>query len=183
MITNQIQNKYNLWKKKKRQRELFRGVQADITDAYFGPTMRLNIDGDGIKVKMGESVHFRGGFLLLRENSELQIGNRCFFNNNSSFQVLKKLVIGNDVMFGDSVMIFDHSHNFKDKNKVFAEQGDTCGDVIIGSNVWIGASVVILKGVTIGNNVVIGANVVVREDIPDNTLVYAKQDIVSKPIF
>lgn len=41
------------------------------------------------------------------------------------------------------------------------------GRVRIGSNVFIGASTVVLPGVTIGNNVIIGANSTVTHDIPD----------------
>ncbi len=45
------------------------------------------------------------------------------------------------------------------------------GRVTIGSNVFIGASSVILPGVTIGDNVIVGANSTVTHDIPDNSVV------------
>ena len=41
----------------------------------------------------------------------------------------------------------------------------------IGNNVWIGASVVITKGVTIGDNAVIAAGAVVTKDVPANVVV------------
>ena len=37
-------------------------------------------------------------------------------------------------------------------------------------NCWIGANVVILKGVTIGDNVIIGAGAVIHKDIPSNSI-------------
>lgn len=40
----------------------------------------------------------------------------------------------------------------------------------IGSNVWIGAGVVITKGVTIGDNSIIAAGAVVTRDIPANVI-------------
>ena len=43
-------------------------------------------------------------------------------------------------------------------------------DVHIGTNVWIGAGVVILPGVTIGDNTVIGAGSIVTKDIPSNVV-------------
>ncbi|MEF2230143.1 MAG: acyltransferase [Pseudodesulfovibrio sp.] len=43
--------------------------------------------------------------------------------------------------------------------------------VVVGSDVWIGAGAMILKGVTIGNGAVVGAGGVVTRDVPENTLV------------
>jgi acetyltransferase-like isoleucine patch superfamily enzyme len=45
------------------------------------------------------------------------------------------------------------------------------GDVIIGHDVWIGASAVILSGVRIGNGAVIGASAVVTHDVPPYSIV------------
>ena len=40
----------------------------------------------------------------------------------------------------------------------------------IGNKVWIGESVIILKGVRIGNGCVIGAGSIVKHDIPENCI-------------
>ena len=45
------------------------------------------------------------------------------------------------------------------------------GRIKIGSNVFIGADVIILPTVNIGNNVVIGAGSVVTKDVPSNSIV------------
>ena len=47
----------------------------------------------------------------------------------------------------------------------------TKGDVIIGSDVWLGAEAVILSGVTIGDGAVVGARSVVTNDIPPYAIV------------
>ena len=52
----------------------------------------------------------------------------------------------------------------------------------IGDNVWLGANVVVLKGVTIGDNAVIAANSVVCKDVPANTLVHEKRDLVYREL-
>ncbi|MCB1285530.1 MAG: transferase [Microthrixaceae bacterium] len=41
----------------------------------------------------------------------------------------------------------------------------------IGSNVWLGDKVTVLKGVTIGDNVIVGANAVVTSDVEPGTIV------------
>lgn len=43
--------------------------------------------------------------------------------------------------------------------------------VAIGKDVWLGAGVVVLKGVTIGDSAVIGAGAVVTRDVPPNAKV------------
>lgn len=40
----------------------------------------------------------------------------------------------------------------------------------IGDRVWLGANVVVMKGVTIGNNSIIGMNSVITNDIPENSV-------------
>ena len=43
--------------------------------------------------------------------------------------------------------------------------------IIIGNNVWIGASVTVVPGVTIGDNAIIAAGAVVTKDVEANTIV------------
>jgi acetyltransferase-like isoleucine patch superfamily enzyme len=45
---------------------------------------------------------------------------------------------------------------------------DVMGPIVVGSNVFIGADVMIMPGVTIGDNVVIGARSLVSTDIPSD---------------
>jgi acetyltransferase-like isoleucine patch superfamily enzyme len=44
--------------------------------------------------------------------------------------------------------------------------------VVIGSNVWMGAGSMILKGVRIGDNAVVGAGAVVASSVPANAIVF-----------
>lgn len=48
---------------------------------------------------------------------------------------------------------------------------DNRGDIVIGSDVWIGYEAVILSGVTIGDGAIIGARAVVTHDVPPYTIV------------
>lgn len=51
------------------------------------------------------------------------------------------------------------------------ESWDNKGDIVIGSDVWIGYEAVILAGVTIGDGAVIGTRAVVTRDVPPYTIV------------
>ena len=48
---------------------------------------------------------------------------------------------------------------------------DNKGDIVIGSDVWIGYEAVILSGVTIGDGAIIGTRAVVTKDVPPFTIV------------
>ena len=51
------------------------------------------------------------------------------------------------------------------------EQGHTYEKVIIGDGVWIGTSVIVLKGVKIGKGAVVAAGSVVTKDVPEYAVV------------
>jgi acetyltransferase-like isoleucine patch superfamily enzyme len=122
----------------------------------------------------------RGNFSIIGRNSaKIEIGNNVFFNLGCSISSLDSVTIGNNVMFGENVKIYDHNHQYREEDKLISEQGYTMAPVIIGDNCWIGTNVVILKGIRIGNNVVIGANVVVKQDIQPGQVVYNKQILES----
>ncbi len=70
---------------------------------------------------------------------------------------------------------FDHGHDRSDI--AYKKQGMETKPVVIGNNVWLGANVVVLKGVTIGDNAIVGAGTIVSHDVPPDVTVYSKQDI------
>lgn len=83
---------------------------------------------------------------------------------DSSFPWL--IEIGDDVTIAPDVLIL--SHDGSTKSVIGYSK---CGNVIIGSNVFIGAKSVILPNSKIGNNVIIGANSVISGNVPDNVVI------------
>ena len=133
----------------------------------------------GSKFK-SEKFHFRTGFhLFIEDNGQVEIGQNCFFNTNCTITARKLVKIGNDCIFGENIKIYDHNHNFKDKTKLISQQGFNTESVIIDSNCWIASNVIILKGVHIGSNSVIGAGVIVYKNVPANSVLVCKQDIIN----
>ncbi len=128
------------------------------------------------KLIIGKNFRSRNNvsFRIYNEG-KVKIGDNCFFNDGCSINAQKDIEIGNNVIFGQNVMLFDHDHDYKNDMNNFIRK-----DIKIGNNVWIGANVTILKGVTIGDNVVVGANSVVTKDISDNKMYYEKRENVVK---
>lgn len=78
--------------------------------------------------------------------------------------------IGNNVRLNKGTQILSHdwgSYLFINAYGDFIPAHDK---VTIGSNVWTGRNVTILRGVTIGSNVLIGNGAMVTKNIPDNSV-------------
>ena len=75
------------------------------------------------------------------------------------------IAIGNNVTLAPRVHILAHDASTK-----FFLGYTRVANTVIGNNVFVGASAIVLPGVTIGNNVVIGAGSVVSKDIPDDSV-------------
>lgn len=131
---------------------------------------------DGFKCKWNV-VFYPGTKIIVEEKGKLIIGNKCFFNRNSSLNVMNSIIIGDDCIFGENVHFYDHNHVFSNEDNLIRKQGYKSASIKIGNNCWIGSNVTILSGVTIGDNVVIGAGTIVTKNIPSNSKVYSKQNL------
>ncbi|HAP79050.1 MAG TPA: acyltransferase [Ruminococcus sp.] len=107
--------------------------------------------------------------IRVRENAKLKIGRNVFFNNNCVLTCRESVTIGNNVIFGPNVLIFDNDHNYRDSD--FMHKFIT-KPIVIEDNVWIGGNVTILKGAYICSGAVIGAGCVVRGRVEPDTVMY-----------
>lgn len=96
------------------------------------------------------------------ENSKLIIGDEVGINQGSTIFADKSITIGNNVLIGDLVKIYDTNFHPVTEDSLMIKP------VQIDDNVWIGVHSIILPGVTIGENSVIGAGSVVTKPIPAN---------------
>ncbi len=144
----------------------------------FSNLLKIESDGSNFILNIGNNFSARNNLSLsLMNSSKIIMGNNVFFNNNCSINALESIEIGNNVLFGENVKIYDHNHKYSDTNKPIYEQGFSTSKVKIGSNVWIGSNVTILKGVTIGDNSIIGANTLIFKSIPNNSVVKLEQKL------
>ena len=128
---------------------------------------KVIIHGEG-KIYAGDDLSLDGrsssAELFVDKNAILRMGNNVRLNN-ASISALDKISIGNDVLIGSESAISD-----SDWHGINGEQVKN-SPVTIGNHVWIGARVLILKGVLIGDNAIIGAASVVTHDVDANLIV------------
>ncbi|WP_342479452.1 acyltransferase [Paenibacillus sp. FSL F4-0097] len=129
------------------------------------------------EVKLGKVIFNKNVSIRVRESAKLIIGTGVNFNNACIVTCRGDINIGNNVLFGPNVMVFDHDHDYLAKDYA---NNFKIGKIVIEDNVWIGANVIILKNTTIKKNSVIAAGTVVRGTVEENSIVYNKRDIIQK---
>jgi maltose O-acetyltransferase len=99
--------------------------------------------------------------------SNIELGERVFFNFNCIVLDVCKITIGDYCQFGSGVQILTPLHPLNAELRRKQEFG---APVTIGSDVWVGSGAIVLPGVTIGSRTVVGAGSVVSRSLPDNVL-------------
>lgn len=104
----------------------------------------------------------------------VKIGRNVIFRNPRSCRVdvsRPSLVsIGDNVDFNDNFQLLTHDWACTVFRIKYHDFVNSSGHVTIGSNIYFGANVIVLKGVTIGDNCVIAAGSLVTHDIPANSV-------------
>jgi maltose O-acetyltransferase len=113
--------------------------------------------------KGGESVWMQPPFYC-DYGSNIQLGERVFFNFNCVVLDVCRVTIGDFTLFGPAVQVYTATHPM---NAELRRKQEFAKPIEIGSDVWVGGGAIICPGVTIGSRTVIGAGSVVTRDIPD----------------
>jgi maltose O-acetyltransferase len=111
----------------------------------------------------GESVWMQPPFFC-DYGSNIELGERVFFNFNCVVLDVCPVKIGSFTLFGPGVQILTPMHPLDAQLRRKEEFGKP---VQIGSDVWVGGAAIILPGVRIGSRTVIGAGSVVTRDVPE----------------
>lgn len=124
----------------------------------------------GLLLSCGSNVHI--GVRVTGNLENIIVGNNVSIGSNNLF--LSKnanIYIGNDVMFGPGVSVItgDHRIDLIGKKMIDITEKEKLPendqDVIFKGDNWIGANVIILKGVTIGEGSIIAAGSVVNKNV------------------
>ena len=96
--------------------------------------------------------------------SNIELGERVFFNFNCVVLDVCSVRIGSFCLFGPAVQIYTATHPLDAQLRRHVEFGKP---VEIGTDVWVGGGAIILPGVRIGSRAVVGAGSVVTRDVPE----------------
>ena len=101
-------------------------------------------------------------------NGTLQIGDGTFINYGCSIAATQLIQIGPNCNIGTHVIMMDNDfHRLEPERRT---ERPPSAPIILEENVWLGARVIVLRGVTIGTGSVVAAGSVVARDIPPRSL-------------
>jgi maltose O-acetyltransferase len=144
-----------------RARERARDLCQDLNatrerDADARRTILTRLFGRG-----GDSVWMQPPFYC-DYGSNIELGERVFFNFNCVVLDVCQVTVGDFTLFGPAVQIYTATHPM---NAELRRKQEFARPVAIGADVWVGGGAIICPGVTIGPKAVIGAGSVVTRDI------------------
>jgi acetyltransferase-like isoleucine patch superfamily enzyme len=97
----------------------------------------------------------------------LVIGDHVFLGAGCEFNFRRGITIGSHCLIASGCRFIDHDHGHTRRDIPMRTQSDGSeAAIVLGEDVWLGANVVVLKGVTIGRGAIIAAGAVVRQAIP-----------------
>lgn len=136
--------------------------------------------------QIGQNVSIPGD-LIIDGAQNMTVGSNVHFGVRSLIYCTRApLTIGHHVVFGPETIIVTGDHRFDIKGEYIINVTDEMKlpqndqPVTIEDDCWIGARVVILKGVTIGRGSVIGAGAVVTKNVPPYSVYINPQKIFSR---
>jgi acetyltransferase-like isoleucine patch superfamily enzyme len=146
-------------------------LQAGANVAYDIQTGAPFFAGEARGLRCGKAAFFCAGARVIvgrtpAGTGSLQIGNNLFANHYSIIDCHHKITIGDRVMLGPHSYIGDFDHDISLTRGARVGAHGPMAPVVIGDDVWIGASAVVLKGVVVGNGAILAAGAVAIRDVP-----------------
>ena len=156
-------------------RDLCQQLNGTREDEEGGRRRRILRDLFG---KGGETVWMQPPFFC-DYGTNIELGERVFFNFNCIVLDVCRVRIGDFTLFGPAVQIYTPLHPFNAEQRRREEFGKP---IDIGSDVWVGGGAIILAGLRIGSRAVIGAGSVVTRDVPERVFAAGNPCRVIRPI-
>lgn len=151
----------------------FRITHRDVVvtgPVFLGKRVRFERRRNLGRIVLGRWVHLGDGTVLRAHEGTLRIGDKCVFGQNNTVNCHLDVNIGDECIIADWVYIGDFDHRTELTSLPIRSQGLIKSPVTIGSDVWLGVKVTILRGSRVGRGSVIAANAVVRGAVPEYSI-------------
>lgn len=123
------------------------------------------------RIELGDDVWLsRGCYVVAYRNAEVRIGERAYIGHRCLLYGHGGIRIGCDALLANDVQLICGDHTFARRDIPIRDQPGEQKPIVIGDDVWLGASAIVLGGVTIGQGAVVGAGAVVTHDLPPYSL-------------
>jgi len=134
--------------------------------AFIGKNCDIDVEYLDSEIRIGDDVHISRDTTILAGFGKTVINERVSIGAGSFIYGSSGVEIGKDSLLADHVKVIAGSHKYKDASKLIRLQGGRVKKTVIGQDVWLGSSAIVLGGITVGDGAVVGAGAVVTKDVP-----------------
>ncbi len=122
--------------------------------------------GERCSLEHAVYMNIAGGY---DEDTAITIGDGTFIGSGCEFNIVSRLTVGPACLIASGTRFIDHNHGM-DLGPGMKEQPEIKAPITLGSDVWIGANCIILKGVTVGDGAILAAGSVLTTSVPANAI-------------
>jgi acetyltransferase-like isoleucine patch superfamily enzyme len=117
-------------------------------------------------IEPGVAFKFDGPY---QDGAHIVIGEHVFLGYGVEFNIKDRISIGSHSLIASGCRFIDHDHAIDPRFPISTQRGEMA-EISVGEDCWIGANLVVLKGVTIGDGAVVGAGAVITKNIPNGEI-------------
>lgn len=124
------------------------------------------------KVTIGNNCRFEPDIVFKHDDfwtsgRSIIIGNNVFLGRGVEFNIRSGIEICDDALIAAGCRFIDHDHGFQSRAIPMKSQEQPEAAISVGVDTWLGADVIVLKGVNIGRGAIVAAGSVVDKNVPD----------------
>ena len=134
------------------------GTRVPALDINWPHQVRV---GARCQLEPGTVFKFDG---VWKPGPNILIGDGSFIGRNCEFNIRQRIEIGRDALIASGCKFIDHDHGFSAPEPMKTQHGAEAA-IFIEQDVWLGANVLVLKGVTIGRGAIVAAGAVVTKSV------------------
>jgi acetyltransferase-like isoleucine patch superfamily enzyme len=103
---------------------------------------------------------------VYKPGPSIRIADDVFVGTGCEFNIRRGISVGSNGLIASGCRFIDHDHGFSRRDSPMSSQADGSeSEIVIGEDVWLGANVVVLKGVTIGRGAIVAAGSVLTRPV------------------
>lgn len=141
-------------------------ITARLNNSYNSPEEVRRLLSDLTGAAVDQSVALFPPFYT-EFGKNLRLGKGIFINIGCRFQDTGGITIGDGTLIGHGATLTTLNHSADPDRRADMVPAP----IVIGRDVWLGASVTVVPGITIGDGAIVGAGSVVTRDVPADTIV------------
>lgn len=127
------------------------------------------------RVLLGERVSLEHGIYFNAAGAHapgiaISIGDGTFVGSGCEFNAIQGISIGANCLIASGCRFVDHDHGIQ-AGQLMKLQDEISSAIQVGTDVWIGANSIVLKGVSIGDGAIVAAGSVVTKSVAPYAIV------------